>query len=1294
MGRAELSGAKIQRAFADDPSGKKFEEFFRLLLEAERSLRHVVGTTTIDGPTKSGKADGGKDLSVEVGEAPKIARASFGEPLTWDEGRTFYSLKAGTKWRESVFEDVGYGGHLTGRKQEKGKEPKPPKGRDLLEHVIHGNRYVIVVCEPTDGGNDVLTKARAALAFHMNSATLTPPVGWESKIQFIDANDLASFIRLNQPILPHELDRKLELDWPRELDRFDQWTRRFGRQISEYVADPEREDLLERLPGAASNIVRIFGPPGVGKTRLVHRALEQLDERARELDPDQVSRPTDAVYYTDTFSIARDVLFGPWIAGEAGAITLVVDEVTSADAEALAHNFIARVPAERRARLILIGVSDEDAREGLNHQGDVQGIALGILGPNAARTLVELQVGSSNAARVNQILDLAEGYPYFAILLAEALQEDDDALESGTDHANRWNAAKRVLAGSRAYFGGNEQTWVDEATRRALCLLVVIMTGDQDLDWDALWADLGDDLRIVIAETCDWKAVKSADAACFDRGLLRRVGSSNKRYVSPANLARMILNHFFGEGPTDLGPRLLRCGPRLQDRIHAMAKRLGATRRVRDKLSHGLLAEFARRRVDGESIVELIHAPNALSIAAERFPDDTATVLSAAILQYDRAALLAQDRLRHGLRGMMETLVQDQVSPSAFGRLEAALFAMASVDDERWANNATGIWRSLFLVALSQTHQPWRVRFELLARRCREGTSEERVLAISGLALTVSADERGLGHAPGREWPTPSDADYHSRKREAWVLLLDLCGDDDELVAGSAREVVAGKLRGCIRDDVAVDAALLRELGEGVEGWTSTQRGKLAETLAGIRRHDYAELDDEVRGAIDDLDQSLRPSDFVERLVRQVGSWHPGPWPINQTHREELEAHDDEALVGEALVDPAHLGTQWAWLASSAALRRRPFLRTLGRLDRTRRFLPELEALDGPTLPRHTQLLAWYVEGWSQIAHDDVDAWLACQVAGGPHEHVAAFVLPFLEPSDRRLEWLLEGMARGRADGTALLALRHRWVAATSASLMLRLIDACAERPESIAVAVDLVVELLHLELDAGLRERALDLATSALIGVTNQRVPASSEHDWHSLLSKLIQSGRSDAAIDATLSLIASRQNIGMTQLIDRSLHTIFEQGQAQQLWQGAADRLEGEDAETIAWHLGHAGALTWIPVTDILAWVAGSESRGMTAMSLVNPYGEALPDLAVELLRRFGETGPVAAALTARARTTPRAINSLLDFKRRQLANVEHWAKHEVDEVRRWAERLALLLRQAIAEDEAHETFRRKLG
>lgn len=1278
MPRADLDGEKIRLAFAQGGSGLRFEEFFRRLLETERDKRHA-GTTTVHGPTKFGVGDGGKDLILTVNEPPRIPLKDFrGQSLTWDDdGKTYYSLKTGTSWPQAVLGDVGYGEFLNPpKKRQTPKQPPAPPGTQLLEHMSAGNRYIVVTSEPADDGAKLIAKIVKALEYWLEHEGSPRPPNLQENIGFLSANELAAFVRDHHPILPEWLDQKLGLGWPEGLHRWEEWTRGFRRDLTDYVPDESRDSYIERIRDlGAIRVMRIFGPPGVGKTRLVHHALKEAGA-------------TDAVYYTDNADLADTVVRSGWLHRDAGPIMLVIDEVSSEQADLLTRDFLTFAHAD--AKLILIGVSDDRAREGLDRKGECLGVRLADLATDATRTLVERELGSPTGEReslVKRVLALADGYPWFAILLARALGDDDNALASGNDEANRWDAALFVLAGARSEHASDAE-WRREAVIRAKCLLVVIMTGNQDNSWDELWSHHQEELRAVIDEPDEWARVKRAAADCVGREILRHVGRSNRRYVSPANLTRIILNHFFGGGPNDLGPRLIRHGAAFQGRVYAQAIRHGASEKVRDNLTRTLLTEFSRRVDAREPLHELLRSTDVLYAVAEREPDLAATTFTTAIRAHDRAQLAHEKELRHTLRGLFQELVQAPVSQSTFVDLEDALFAMARVEDERWSNNATGIWQSLFWIPLSQTHQPWAFRLQLLAERCQAGPSEDRTLALHGLAATVAA-RLDLG----RKWPLPSDREYREyreRKREAWELLLRACESPFEDVADRARQIVAAKLRGYVMDDVAVDVELVAELSARVPTWLTAQRHQLAEALADIRRYDHEDLAPEpgLVAALDQLSRALQPSDFRERLVAQVGSVHPGPWAIDDELREQHEAEADATLAIEAIVSPHLITAEFEWLGSTLARRQRAFLRAVGRLDTERVLLSSLESFAASNPDQATRMLVWYVEGWS-LAEDGTaaDLWIDSQLGGGRHQAAASFVLPFLAPNDQRLQRIIEIVEARRAQPPAVVAMYRRWVEETSPVLMLGLLEAIGSQPELAEIGVSLSYELLNLHLDPKLRSRALERASALLLAATDHHLPSVREHDAERLISLLAASGRIDLAVEVVVKLICADVNLGHHILIERTLERLFDHGYATQIWAGAEPHLEGERGAALTWQLAHADILKWLEPDLVLTWVGDRESRAQLVAQLVNPYGSTLPEVARQLIHRFGAEGPVASTLSARAFSTPRAVASLTDFKRHQRENAVRWSEDEIPSVRRWAQ---LVADELGAQDE----FRRKFA
>ncbi|NJK32376.1 MAG: ATP-binding protein [Deltaproteobacteria bacterium] len=316
------------------------------------------------------------------------------------------------------------------------------------------------------------------------------------------------------------------------------------------------------LAEPAHRVLRVFGPPGVGKTRLIHEAVRRLGEQTR-------------VRYCNDLDVNRRLVQARWLR-DAGAIWLILDELRTSDIEQIEPLF--RLHADSAARLILIGTSDDGAR----HDPPLA-FALDRLDEDATRRIIahefaELGVLEPSPERVAAILHLSENYPWYTVLLARAYAEQPDAIEARDDDAIRWSAgARRVLAGNESEWRSTVE-WDREAELRAKCLLVAMMTRDLELDWDDLWEYHGEALAYAIDEVDSWREVAKREKVCRDRQILRQSGASTRRrYVSPNNLARIILNRFFTD--PDLGPKLRRYTPEFRGPLLRSPNRSGPASR-------------------------------------------------------------------------------------------------------------------------------------------------------------------------------------------------------------------------------------------------------------------------------------------------------------------------------------------------------------------------------------------------------------------------------------------------------------------------------------------------------------------------------------------------------------------------------------------------------------------------------------------------------------------------------------------------------------------------------------------
>jgi RecA/RadA recombinase len=1291
MALADITGERIQQAFMDDPNGKRFEEFLRRLLEKEMELRHHP-TARIEGPGKTGSSDGGCDLVFRVVETPKCQAREFFYALTPDEGAAYYSCKTGVHWKKHVMGDVGHGEFLnTDPPGDPARSIHEPP-REVLELLSAGGRYVVIVSTPVGNSRKILDKIAIALSYWLAASGHAVPAGLRDQLSFWSGNELASFVRHHRPTLPTELSAKLSMVVPDRLRTWDEWTDQLGADGREPVVfepDEQRNDVIEavRAP-AGGRIIRVFGPPGVGKTRVVRHALESQD--------------VSAVFYTDDALYGHDVADGSWLR-DAGAVTLVVDEVTSDDADGIASRFASKTKhSNSGARLILIGITDGAPSE-LERRATPGGMVpfhLERLAPEASRRLVEREIVGPSTIREQQIaavLELAEGYPLFAILLARALNADEEVLARGDDEASRWEAAIRVLVGPLGHMSQEDRR--KKAELRAKCLLVVLMTGDLDLPWDELWRQFGAELCEAIDEPGSWHEVKREEKPCREREILRRVGTSNRRYISPANLARMIMIHFLTPpDPTDdLGPRIARYAPRFLARLQHQAARFG-TQEVRRKLLSSLWDELERRTAVGEPLDALV-SQSVLEAAAQQAPERAALAIADAIVHLDERELRVAAAVRRAAKSALEHVVHRSITRTAFEHAEHALFRMAGMEDDPWPNNATGIWKSLFLVTLSQTHQPWSLRLALLRHRCRRGSAAERLLAMEGLAIAVSWPETSMGHHPedavDGAWPRPTAMERAQHKCEAWELLLESCEGSDDPATTRARELVALRLREGLRSGVG--AALVGSLAGLVHGWSAQQRRALSEALADARRSnaESTTLAAATHDALERLEAALQPRRFEERLVDQVGSWQPGPWSIGDAERSERERELDEVLVAEALRDHALLLERLEWLSTDRAVRRRPFLRALGRLDRERVFLPHLEAfaLAGPGAS--VSLLASYVEGWASAderAH--VDAWIAEQIVDEAHDRVLAVVLPLLPPSDARLAWLVELVRRGASEPGAHSALRRSWVGQTSSGLMVELLTALAERREGAHIGVSLVYELLQRPLEPLLRERVIALGAGFLTQATLSRMPSSYEFDWERLARELAAAGRLREVLAGVFALLESAPRSGNSSLGHRVLASLLTSGHGRQIWEAASSHLGGHEGHFVVWTLARVDITSHVDPGTILAWVGEDRARGAMVAEMVNLHRAELPAVARGLLIRFGADDEVAWMLSGRVMSRPWAELELdsMSFARKQLENALRWAHDEDPRVRQWATDVSERLKRSIEEMETPHELDRK--
>lgn len=327
MDLADVTGETIEAARLED---KQFEQFVRQLLRAERGLRHRPDAE-VKGPVAKYRPDHQRDLVFEVHAPPTVPRVEFSAALTWDEpGRTWYSCKGGARWREAILTELGrraFRAYLESN-QPPGDAVKNRPPAKLLDHLAAGGRYVLVVSSPEIDDDGLLEQVAQLLGFWLEQGQ--PSRGprraelLRDQLGFIDANRIADFISSHKPTtLSEEFRALLKVRDSAGLKSWAQWTDELagGRDLPEFEVDEERAGLFADFAGGAERIIRVFGPPGAGKTRAVHEAILRGGDEARA-----------RTRYCADIEVNLRLVEDPWLR-TAGPVCLVLDELRSIDVD-------------------------------------------------------------------------------------------------------------------------------------------------------------------------------------------------------------------------------------------------------------------------------------------------------------------------------------------------------------------------------------------------------------------------------------------------------------------------------------------------------------------------------------------------------------------------------------------------------------------------------------------------------------------------------------------------------------------------------------------------------------------------------------------------------------------------------------------------------------------------------------------------------------------------------------------------------------------------------------------------
>ncbi len=652
-------------------------------------------------------------------------------------------------------------------------------------------------------------------------------------------------------------------------------------------------------------------------------------------------------------------------------------------------------------------------------------------------------------------------------------------------------------------------------------------------------------------------------------------------------------------------------------------------------------------------------------------------------------------------RAIVSTLEHLALRPDTFEGAARLLLALAEAENERWGNNATGVFGALF----HWRHPEVAAALSRRAAIVQEGAesssaTRQRIVAQAcGEAFSESASVV-LHDAEGPEPPVrPGLPQTWDEVREFGLRVLDVLGvlardDRSTEVKQAAYTAVIDSLRVFVRYSV-----LPAELyGLGRQALATVEEIAKAAPTARLWYRIATQLELVLADLSDKADQAgvvearteakrilaaLTEQDLRARLWRWVGP--------SSTDVELARLNDDlqvssalSELTGELVADPDRFSEHVAWLTSEDAEHRVPLFQRLGAADRGGRLLPILfRAWNGSHWP---VAFAAYCVGWGGMAPNEVDQALD-RLLDEPTAHSGILLATtWLSPSERAVDRLIRLVKSGhipRIDAAREIARSTPWerLSPAQAEQLLRTLDDGTGDVRSELLLAFLIRDRRGADITPDLRELAWSFLES--VSPAGHKAVRS---NWDALAARL---GEHDPARLLTLveRLVAppvaeqpGTLDRDVLPRVWRTLESTDRVGTLRTLLRLAA----ATDAPwPVAWHLSQMID----PARDRELLRQWAEETGINGAHLVaaslNAGHPGFWEVAHDLLARWGDDPDIGAELLARLHSGSRSgsATSMIEeriTRARVLANdpnprVAAWAQEAVRQLEEWGDREA---------------------
>jgi hypothetical protein len=1004
--------------------------------------------------------------------------------------------------------------------------------------------------------------------------------------------------------------------------------RRDNRQLSNpFLPDESRtatimhiREFLDSTSG--DSLLRVEGPAGVGKTRLVLEAvsLEKYEVRtlyALSAENREVQPFLSAIY-----------------SHEEKSAVVVLDEC-----DITQQNVLKQYSDNSNGRLKLICVGPSDVLHDSPPLSLTQTYRLAPLPDVNIEAIVRGAYTSSPAELVDASVRLSGGYVKLALFIAAVL--DKSGIQAPLKLKDVPDIRQFLLR------------FVDKGIRKSLQVLSLLAR----VGWEE---ELRDEARgIAKFVGLDFSDLESAVVALQNQGVV--IPRGRYLYVSPDLLAIEAAADLWDEKGSALIDLVLQLQPaprrQLLRRLVLMGEHLQVRKAVSKILSkNGLYPSL--KELDEPFLAEVF-----------RFFSAVLPVL-AAELAGELILPASTDELKDFRTGRREVLWSAESLlrwPETSLQAARIVMKLAINENEDLGNNATAMLHTFFQIFLSGSPLPLMERFVLIDELIADGEPVSRLLAVNVLSATLQLNESRAGGETDPlsakpfppEWRPKLNSDIWEVRRKALTYLERLAQGGDE-AASNARVVRLNSVRALLQYGQVEDAI---EVLDRAKPQNDKERRAILDSCNVVA--EIQNLPAGLRDRTIQVSQSVFGDSYFGRLRRWVGTRLHNDFD-GKGESGYAEADKRVEQLAEEAFRNGISEAEISWLVSREAEHAAVFGFKLGELDQTGKFFAQI-VLHTPN-DINCLCLASYIRGQALRSSPEVREALIDKVAEEKPE--AAFGATWRnEPTSAGVDRIIRLASNALLDVSALRILLYgAWSTKLSANDIIKLIKLMLKEKS------DANLESVLGMIDQSVRSKAISVAQfgeliwKAVEAKSKRRSP---NFDWRwAQVASLVAANNPRRLARIFVSFFDSDDTWLDTTSAQEVLGVASAHGPAD-VWEviGAALLKEDLTALRLGLKLQHwFGEI--VPVEVLLNWALQNGERAfLIAANLLNAKGESLSERARLLVRNAPEPERILERLSVGLRSGGfwGPISARME---RDLATLEKWTHDKEPKIRNWAQ------------------------